>query len=166
MAISFLGQIQNSSLNARQPISLTPPKLLINTRVAASDTTSVSFMVARVAPTKIQRTAAGRFRLGRARLLRSAGVFAACLIGAWIPSMAEELATEANTLRRRATGSRRYGLAAESLALMLEDKGWLRRGASTAPCYAATGVRLYTRAIRVAAFRSPRFRASRTSSSL
>ena len=94
------------------------------------------------------------------------GVFAARLNGAWIPSMAEELATEANTLRWRATGSRRYGLAVESLALMLEDKGWLRRGASAAPLYAATGVRLYTRAIRVAAFRSPRFRASRTSSSL
>ena len=35
------------------------------------------------------------------------GVTAACLNGAWIPSMAEELATEANTLRRRAAGSRR-----------------------------------------------------------
>jgi hypothetical protein len=48
------------------------------------------------------------------------GVAAARLNGAWIPSMAEELATEVSTMRRRMTGSRRYGLAAESLELILQ----------------------------------------------
>lgn len=48
------------------------------------------------------------------------GATAACLNGAWIPSMAEELDTEVSTMRRRTIGSRRYGLAAESLELMAE----------------------------------------------
>jgi hypothetical protein len=39
--------------------------------------------------------------------LPDAGVTAACLNGAWIPSMAEEVDTEVSTMRRRATGSRR-----------------------------------------------------------
>ena len=37
-----------------------------------------------------------------------------------MPSMAEELATEVNTLCWRATGSRMYGLPLESLELILE----------------------------------------------
>ncbi len=35
------------------------------------------------------------------------GVTAACLNGAWIPSMADEVDTEVSTMRRRTTGSRR-----------------------------------------------------------
>lgn len=39
--------------------------------------------------------------------LPDGGVAVGCLKGAWIPSMAEELDTEVNTLRWRTTGSRR-----------------------------------------------------------
>jgi len=53
-------------------------------------------------------------------LLPDARVAVACLNGAWIPSMAEEVDTEVSTLRWRTTGSRRYGLAAESLELMVQ----------------------------------------------
>ena len=42
------------------------------------------------------------------------------LNGAWIPSMADELETDLNTLRSRATGSRRYGLVEESLAELMK----------------------------------------------
>ena len=38
--------------------------------------------------------------------------------GARIPSMAEDVATELRTLRRRTAASRRYGFDAESLQLM------------------------------------------------
>lgn len=41
-----------------------------------------------------------------------------CLKGACMPSMAEEVETEVNTLRWRTTGSRIYGLASDSLELM------------------------------------------------
>ena len=43
----------------------------------------------------------------------------AVLNGAWMPSMADELATEANTLRSRAARSRRYGLVWESLVELM-----------------------------------------------
>ena len=42
-------------------------------------------------------------------------VTVALLNGAWMPSMADELATEVNTSRSRAARSRRYGLVWESL---------------------------------------------------
>ena len=42
------------------------------------------------------------------------------LNGAWMPSMADELETDLNTLRSRATGSRRYGLVEESLAELMK----------------------------------------------
>ena len=41
-----------------------------------------------------------------------------CLNGARMPSIADELETDVNTVRLRTTGSRKYGLTAESLELM------------------------------------------------
>lgn len=42
------------------------------------------------------------------------------LNGAWMPSIADELATELNTSRSRAAGSRRYWLVWESLVELME----------------------------------------------
>ena len=44
----------------------------------------------------------------------------AALNGAWMPSMADELATELNTPRSRVARSRRYGLVWESLVEVME----------------------------------------------
>lgn len=44
--------------------------------------------------------------------------FACCLNGAWMPSMADDVLTDRNTLRLRATGLRKYGLVAERRSLM------------------------------------------------
>ena len=52
--------------------------------------------------------------------LRLSDAEATFLNGAWMPSIAEELATDWNMARLRTAGSRKYGLVSESLRLMDE----------------------------------------------
>lgn len=55
-----------------------------------------------------------------------AEAFCVCLNGARIPSMADDVATDLNTLRLRAAELRRYGLLVERVELMAAVYQWTR----------------------------------------